>query len=322
MCCDDGISGLTFGNGYHIEKCYFDDLPFKNRIVDGKGRLITEYVGSRLFNGEKMYFYCIVKEDIFQIQASSLRNKSVSIADEALIFENELTEYMDNEMAYLNEKINLLRVYKMGNIGFRNVYFIFNFTPHGFVKHTVNHNNFNTTRNVVDDTKFVLSDAESIACNQWLNDYSGEIYDLMKDCIDKFSWGMEQIDVPTGFEQYTTALEMMLLKHNQHGRKQALANRISALLGKEDEEIQRIHQNILEYYRFRSESLHDGDNSNITKRELKELEQITRQVLRKCLMHCKIEYNSNPGITWYEIKNMIIKDLVEQVTELKNAGVL
>lgn len=144
----------------------------------------------------------------------------------------------------------------------------------------------------------------------------------MKDSIDEFSWGLEQIDVPTGFEQYTTALEMTLLPQNQSGKKQMLANRISAMLGNTPVEVQQLHQKVLNFYRFRSESLHEGDGSNITDSELHDLENITREVLKKCLIRCKIEYDSNSDVTWNEIKDMIMNDLIAQVTSLKNAGIL
>ena len=144
----------------------------------------------------------------------------------------------------------------------------------------------------------------------------------MKDNIDEFSWGLEQIDIPTGFEQYTTALEMTLLPQNQPGKKQMLANRISTMLGNTSAEVQQLHQKILNFYRFRSESLHDGDGSNITDSELHDLENITREVLKKCLIRCKIEYNSNSNVTWNEIKDMIMDDLVVQITSFKNAGIL
>ncbi len=145
---------------------------------------------------------------------------------------------------------------------------------------------------------------------------------MLKDSIDEFSWGLEQIDIPTGFEQYTTTLEMTLLPQNQPGKKQMLANRISAMLGSTPTEIQQIHQKVLNFYRFRSESLHEGDGSNITDSELHDLENITREVLKKCLIRSKIEYTSNSNIIWKEIKDMIMNDLILQVNLLKNTGVL
>lgn len=167
-----------------------------------------------------------------------------------------------------------------------------------------------------------MSELEIDLCNKWLNDYCNEPYALLKNNIDEFSWGLEQIDVPTGFEQYTTALEMTLLPKNQPGKKQMLANRIGTLLGNTPTEVQQIHQKVLDFYRVRSESLHEGNGSDITDLELRELENITREVLKKCLIRCKSEYDSNSGITWDAIKEKIMNELIAQVTSLKNSGVL
>ncbi|RKJ60816.1 hypothetical protein D7Y06_22455, partial [Roseburia sp. 1XD42-69] len=63
--------------------------------------------------------------------------------------ESELTQYMDQEMQYLNERINLLRLFKAGNIGFRDVFFHYSFTMMGFIKNTINHCSHNQTRNTI-----------------------------------------------------------------------------------------------------------------------------------------------------------------------------
>ena len=236
--------------------------------------------------------------------------------------EDKTDQYMEKEMEYLNERINLLRLFKSGNIGFRDVFFHYSFTVMGFIKNTVDNCSHNQTRNTIESRRFRLSEDEIASCNQWLNDYCNEPYALLKDSIDEFSWGLEQIDIPTGFEQYTTALEMTLLPQNQPGKKQMLANRNSAMLGSTPTEIQQIHQKVLNFYRFRSESLHEGDGSNITDSELHDLENITREVLKKCLIRSKIEYTSNSNIIWKEIKDMIMNDLILQVYLLKNTGVL
>ena len=48
----------------------------------------------------------------------------------------------------------------------------------------------------------------------------------------------------------------------------------------------------------------------------------TREVLKKCLIRCKIEYDLDSSITWNEIKNQIMNDLIRQVISLKNEGIL
>lgn len=257
-----------------------------------------------------------------QIEGPSFSESKRVISDKDCMCEDKLAQYMDKEMEYLNERINLLRLFKSSNIGFIDVFFHYSFTVMGFIKNTIDHCSHNQTRNTIASGRFTLNELEVVSYNQWLNDYSNAPYALLKNSIDEFSWGLEQIDVPTGFEQYTTALEMTLLPQNQPGKKQMLANRISAILGNTPTEVQQIHQKVLDFYRFRSESLHEGNGSNITDLELHEHENITREVLKKCLMRCKTEHNSNSSVTWDAIKDMIMNDLIAQVTSLKKSGVL
>mgnify|MGYP000923950805 CR=1 FL=1 len=306
----------------HIEKCDLNTLFFKDKITNGRGSLDTDYYGSRIIEDETVSFICLKKDDVIQIEGPSFSASKSVISDKDLMCEDELTQYMGKEMEYLNERINLLRLFKSGNIGFRDVFFHYSFTVMGFIKSTVDHCSHNQTRNTIATRRFALSEPEVVSCNKWLNDYCNAPYALLKNSIDEFSWGLEQVDVPTGFEQYTTALEMTLLPQNQPGKKQMLANRISAILGNTPVDIQQIHQKVLDFYRFRSESLHEGNGSNISDSELHELENITREVLKKCLMRCKTECNSNSSITWDVVKDKIMNDLISQVTSLKNSGVL
>ncbi|MCD7777188.1 MAG: hypothetical protein LUH47_01625 [Clostridiales bacterium] len=276
MCCNESICNVKFGKGYKFEKCSFDSLPFKDKIINGKGQLDTNYFGSRIIENGSVFFICIKKDEKIQVSEPSIRGNIPYITDNEFMRKEELSKHMHIEMEYLNERINLLRLFKAGNIGFYDVFFHYN--VRNFFNSGLDNSTHNQTRNTIENKCFSLEQSEISRCNQWLIDYCGVPYMLLKDSIDEFSWGMEQIDVPTGFEQYTTALEMTLLPQNQPGKKQMLANRISALLGTTDVEIQQIHKKILDFYRFRSESLHEGDGSNITKSELQELENITREV--------------------------------------------
>lgn len=322
MCCDESLCGLALGRGYVIEKCGLEMLFFKDKITNGRGHLNTDYFYSRIIEDEKVSFICLKKDDVIQIEGPSFSASKYVISDKDCMCEDKLAQYMNKEMEYLNERINLLRLFMSGNIGFIDVFFHYSFTVMGFVKNTIDHCSHNQTRNTIASRRFTLNESEVVSCNQWLNDYSNAPYALLKNSIDEFSWGLEQIDVPTGFEQYTTALEMTLLPQNQPGKKQMLANRISAILGNTPTEVQQIQQKVLDFYRFRSESLHEGNSSNITDLELHELENITRDVLKKCLMRCKTEHNSNSSVTWDAIKDMIMNDLIAQVTSLKTLGVL
>ena len=273
MCCEDRIAEVNIGNGYSVEKMYFDQLPFKDKVIDGHGHLNTSYYGSRLNDEHGVYFMCITKTDTFQIHGPHFTGGVQVFTDVQLGCGEELTAYMDEEMKYLNQTINLLRLYKAGNIGFQDVFLNFKFKMLGFIDSTQNHNSHSQTRNIVDSRKWELSTHEVCDCNQFLASYQGMPYGLIESSIDEFSWGLEQMDIPTGLEQFTTALEMTLLEQNQRGKKQVLANRVAVMLGTDDNSIQSYHQKMIQYYRVRSESLHEGGANNVTEMEFRELGQ-------------------------------------------------
>lgn len=321
MCCDESVLGLNLGHGYSIEKMKYEDIPVKDKITDGNGHLSTDYYGSRIIEPDGVYFMCIRKDDVFQINGLSLSEHLPIITGESILCSEELSAYSDSEMNYLDEQVNLCRLFHDGNIGFRDVYFMYHHHVFG-VNNTFYTSSHNQTRNVIDGRRWHLSADDLCTANRWISDFAGRPYAILKSCIEMFSWGLEQIDPATGFEKYTTTLEMVLLETNAQGKKQKLANRASVMIGSDDTEISGIHQKMLDYYRYRSESLHEGNDSNISDVELKGLEEITRCVLKKALMRCKAEITGDPHSTWEEIKAKIINDLISQVALLKNMGVL
>lgn len=106
MCCDESICGLNFGRGYTVEKCNLDTLFFKAKITNGQGNLNTDYFGSRIIENGKVSFICLKKEAVIQIEGPSFSETKLEITDKDCMCEDELQEYMDKEMEYLNERIN------------------------------------------------------------------------------------------------------------------------------------------------------------------------------------------------------------------------
>lgn len=319
--CDESVSALQLGNGYTVKKMYLDDIPFKNKITDGNGSLTIGYMGSRLRDDNGVYFMCIHKDEIYQIQPPQLR-PGIVLTDQDMMCPEQLDSYKEKEVDFLNRKVSLLHLYKKGNIGFKEIFFEHHFTVMGFINNTRKQTSNNVTRNIVDNTLFILTPEDAVKCNQFVRDYSGQEYDLLKNCIDEFTWGLEQIDIPTGFEQYTTALEMILLATDQQGKKEVLSKRVSVLLESDPTKIRALYDKIKNFYRYRSESLHDGDGRNITVAELKEMEEIVRKVLTKYLDFSKIAIINNASITWEVIKENKINDLKADVETAKKAGIL
>lgn len=315
--CDESVLGLRLGNGYFFTKAYIDNLPFKNKITDGRGQLAIDYMGSVKADENGKYLICIKKEDAYQIE-NPIKGPG-RYTDNDLMCNNQAESQNQVETDYLHKMFSLLHLFKEGNIGTKEIFLDHKFSL-GIFKNTLNHTSNNVTRNITDDRIYSLALDEVQLCNQFIMDYQGAEYSILKNCIDEFVWGLEQVDIATGFEQFTTALEMTLLGHNQQGKKEVLSKRVAVMLETTPTAIDQMYARMKTFYRFRSESLHEGDGQNISKTELFELEETVRKVLVKCLFRVRQELQANASVTWAEIKTMIINDLKLKVTTENNAG--
>jgi hypothetical protein len=238
----------------------------------------------------------------------------VRITDNDLMCNDQLEYYKDTEMTYLYRVFSLLHLFKKGNVGLKEVFFEHSFTVMGFINNSKKHTNDNVTKNIVNSTSFNLSQEEIENCNSFLHDTERE-YEMLKPCIEEFVWGLEQTDIPTGFEQYTTALEMLFLATNQQGKKEVLSKRVAVLLERDFSSIRALYQKMKSFYRYRSESLHEGDGRSITSVELMEMEEIVRRVLLNYLEFCKSAIQINASVSWDEVKANKINELKDFVTE-------
>jgi hypothetical protein len=320
--CDDSIAGVDIGNGYHIEKRYLENIPYKNKLTDGDGKLTIDYLGSQLHDDDGVYFMCIHKEDSYEITPPQLK-PGIILTDKDMMCGEQLEAYKDRETNYLHRQFSLLHLFKAGNIGYVQLYFVHNFSVMGgFINNKMNQTDNCVTKNTIEETTFTLLPDEVNECNRFLSDTTEEEYLLLKPSIDEFVWGLDQVDNPTGFEQYTTALEMTMLATGQQGKKEALSKRVSVLLETDTIKITALYNKMKSFYRYRSESLHEGNGDGITPVELKDLEGIVRRVLYNYLAFCKSSLASNNAITWDEIKSSKISALKAQVDAAKTAGVL
>jgi len=310
--CDSSAADIELGKNYSIRKVFLDDLPYKTKITDGNGKLSINYMGSRLYEDERTYFMCLHKDDTYQIQPPKLR-PGITITYKDMMCGNQLEKYKDDELSYLHKQFSLLRLFKQGNIGCKEIFLTHKFSVMGFGSNTQNQTSDNVTRNIVDTRVFSLSNSEISECNSFLQSFSGKEYEILKECIDEFMWGLDGTDTATAFEQYNTALEMIFLAKNQQNKKQVLSKRIAVLLGTTPEEIDSLYKKMLNFYRFRSESLHEGNGNHITEIELRELEIITRNVLCKYLAFCKQFLLRDSNVLWKSIKAAKISDLKNQV---------
>lgn len=205
---------------------YWDEMPYKEKVTDGRGKLDVAYMGSRSKDNKGEFFICLKKHDVFQIHEPEIVPGVVYPIDGPMGCE-QLEPYKECEMAYLYKVFALLHLFHEGNIGFYEIFFDYTYKTLGAINNKVNHISQSRSRNIVDQRRYILSEQAQGDCNQFLIDYKGLPFSLLKTSIDEFVWGMEQIDIPTGFEQYTTALEMTLLEKDAQNKKKMLANRVA-----------------------------------------------------------------------------------------------
>ena len=315
--CDESVLGINIGRGYSIVKTYIDNLPYKDRITDGKGQISISYFNSILTDENGQYFMCLKKDIVYQIH-NPFKGPGV-YTEKDTFCDDQVQQYNHAETDYLHMIFSLLRLFKEGNIGVKQLFLDHTFSL-GILKHNLKHTSDTVTRNIVDERVFSLTADEVCSCNHFLSDYSGSAYLLLKPCINEFIQGLAQVDIATGFEQYTTALEMTLLGHNQQGKKEVLSKRVAVMLETTPADIDNLYKKMKEFYRYRSESLHEGKDQNISDAELIEMESIVRRVLKKCLEQCKVELTANAAVTWQEIKNKIIDELKNKVIAEAAAG--
>ena len=308
--CNDSILSVNIGNGYNIKKVYLNEFPYKDHIMDARNNLKIEYINSQKEDENGKYFFCLYKEDTYEITSPELSPGILKYETDIMCID-QLADYKDEVSEYLYSCFSLLHIFKKGNIALKDIFLKHLHTRLGFIN-TQNDIISNVSYNISDTRIFTLSNNEIIELNQFLLDFKGAPLSLMKDCIDEFVWGLTQIDIPTAFEQYTTALEMILLETNQQGKKECLAKRTAILLAQNDIEVQNIYAQMKLFYKYRSESLHEGDGENINAQKLHDMEDVVREVLKHYLILCKNELQYNPSITWNAIK-------AKEITRLKSA---
>lgn len=345
---DESILALNIGNGYVIKKSRIEALPIYEQITDRKGQLDINYLGSKLTEPDVVNpvtlrpivsLVHLHKEDTFTVNPPIMED-GVHYSDLQLDCHEQLDAYQNNEFQYLNSIVSLLQIFKKGNIGLKEIFFELRYTIMNFVNQTQNSCINIQDANIVKQMKYTMLTNEVVACNSFIakhmgikpdgtrrinSDGSGYIspeFRIMNSIINEFAFGLKQIDIPTGFEQFTTALEMTFLTTNEQSKKEALSRRTAALLGNTDTEVSVLFDKMKNFYRFRSESLHEGDGSNITDVELEELEDIVRQVIQKYLIFCEAEIIANPSITWDIVKAKKIHVLKNIVIGYKTRGVL
>ena len=311
--CDDSILQIKLDNKYSFAKGHICTLPFKDCIMDGAGHLLTPYMIASKEDESGRFLYYLTKKDTISMNLPKCRIPGVYIdSDEKYIA--QLDAYQQRENEYIFRVLALLHVFKSGNIGTHDTFFEFKFSK-GIYHDCRNHKSNNVECNIVDNREFSLSSKEQVACNLFLAEFAGNAYTLLEAAIVKFISAIHSTDSVNVFEQLISTLELLLLDYDQRGRKEVLSKRVAAMLGVDRDNMRELFLRMRLFYKYRSESLHGGDEQQIAKNDVYELEEIFRGILQIYLRKCKNGLSENPCVNWNAIKQKTICDLIKRIEE-------
>ena len=105
-------------------------------------------------------------------------------------------------------------------------------------------------------------------------------------------------------------------------KKAKLANRLAAWIGKNDLEVKSIHDDMVTYYEYRSDDTHESTNDAITATNRKKLREYMRAALKKYIAQINIEKQSNPTCDFHFIRQKIVSNIINDVSDYQSRGIL
>lgn len=315
---NESISIISPPVGFTFKKVNFDEYEYKNRMLDGDGNISTDYYYA-VHNGESQYIIVLEKNEMVTVKHSYPANALGFLMGNAL---QELCEPIkDRYEKELLRYFSLLHFYKEGEVARKYSFYKFE-TQEGCSKNKWTGIPYCADMVTLILYPMIISDTEIADINSLLA-LDSKTYSLLKDVlIDDLEYSYHILDDTTNYKNLVTVLEVLFLRGERGTKKEMLSKRIALLLGNSDSDIQNIYAKVKSIYVDRSDAVHDGITTNITRHSLDELRNLIRDIGRKYIAHIHNELTSNQNLTFVEAKDNMINNLMHQVASKIAAGVL
>ena len=312
---DESITLVPPPKDFVFKKINLKDYAFKDKITDGQGRVLTEYINA-VHQGEDEYIVCLEKSVDHIVQNDKPAN--------ALSFING-SDFDDLIMPLHNDIestvfrfFSLLHLYKEGEIARKS----------SFYKYTTREGICSTERlkevtiaDVITIIRYpmVFTAADIPSVGDMLYNHL-DAYTMLKNIvIDDLEYTYHTLDDSTNYKNLMTPLEVLFLSNDYGDKKEMLAKRIAVFIGTSESEMKTIYDYVKNSYRDRSDAIHEGVTTNITRVALDELRNLTRKVTKKYMAVIEQEIASDPTKNFEDIKRSLITNL-KNVIALKNAS--
>lgn len=320
---DKTLLDVNIGDGYRIEEVFLDECKFKDKIVMGDKSISDKYFLSQIKDvnegKEKISFICITKRDKLQYPCPRL-DKSFYISDKNPLFDDEMLIYKDNKYRVIFDFISKSMLFKEGDIGIYEVFFNFQY------QFLFMNNNFSKTvlisdANIICRNIYTLNKSEQETFIKFLTNHN-QAFQLLNKTIDSFTYSYKLLYDAKAFEQITTTLEILFLKKGESMKKENLSKRVAVFLGTDNTEVLKLYKDVKAFYKYRSESTHEGIDVKITKKALLSLKEYTRRSIKRYFDIIEEELLTNPSCDFSSIKIKIILQLQSHVIVKVKEGVL
>lgn len=321
---DESLLQLEDVDGFSFQEICLSDFKYKDKILMANQKISNKYFMSQLHSDlndiSNSSFVFLTKEENFIVKSPETIEKGIVTITDKFGDLPELVDFQDKQFDLINRIISKLMLSKNAEIGIFEVFYEFSYSY--FI---INNNKMNTI--LIDDAKTTITKkyrvelTELANINDFLANYN-ESFRVLKSIIDGFTYSFKLLEYAKSFEQLISVLEIMLLPRNQQNKKETLSKRTALLLGKDDVDINSIYDKVKSFYKYRSESTHEGIDINIGENELVELRELTRLSILKLINEAEKMLQINPQITFDELKLQLVASLKALVSMKINAGVL
>lgn len=311
---DESISRIPPPQDFVFNKINLKDYAFKDKITDGQGRILTEYINA-VHQGEDDYIICLEKSIDRIVQNDKPANALAFVNGHD--FDDLIRPLHDDIESTVFRFFSLLHLYKEGEIARKS----------SFYRYTTKEGICSTERlkevTIADAITIirypmVFTAADMPLVADMLYNHTVAYTMLKNIVIDDLEYTYHTLDDSTNYKNLMTPLEVLFLSNNYGDKKEMLAKRISVFIGGSDSEMKTIYDYVKNSYKDRSDAIHEGVTTNITRDALDELRNLTRKVTKKYMVLIEQELASDPAKTFEDIKRSLINYL-KNVVVSKNA---
>ena len=317
----DALLNVEMPYGYVLKRLKLKDTPLCDEIVNARGNLDIKYIASNLSGDTNPEFIFLCKNE----------NKAMPLEyftfDEMMNGNEKAKEYFNKIAEKWNKEIfkilSMLRLTQEGNIEVSDKklqmkarYGCNNIERKGFssLDHPIS---------VYDDLYEWNND--NLTCFRNMVGLPEILKTELKEVMERFGRGYSANRYDDAYKNLVTLVEIILIGYNSSdrsgGKKEKFANRLAAAIA-EDSDVQLMHDKALLMYKERSNETHEGNNSNITKGELRNLRCAVRELIQEFIIFADDHYDTLVDKTFKGIKKEYVKELLTRINTLQVNGLL